>query len=84
MFRVGISTFGALSEAEIIGPVSDIADFDYSHIDTTSFHLNEEQVAKVLQGVFARIIKRGKLFIRTKLAGDDNGKADENFRDSMK
>ncbi|WP_219463546.1 aldo/keto reductase [Nonomuraea rhizosphaerae] len=65
-------------EAERV--VTDALEAGYRHIDTAAAYGNEEGVGRALR---ASGIAREKLFVTTKLANDDHGRAEEAFEESL-
>jgi diketogulonate reductase-like aldo/keto reductase len=80
---VGYGTF--LSAENITDLTIQAIDAGYRHIDTASLYNNEEQIGKALKEVFSsdRGIKRGDLFITTKLAPSEKYEPKEALKKSL-
>ncbi len=78
MPAIGLGTFGSdhVSPAEIAEAVIAAAGFGYRHFDCASVYGNEAQIGQALTEVMSAGVKRGELWITSKLWNDKHAEDD--------
>jgi diketogulonate reductase-like aldo/keto reductase len=78
MPAIGLGTFGSdhISPEEIATAVKGAVLAGYRHVDCASVYGNEDRIGAALQEVFARGIRRGEMWIASKLWNDKHAPED--------
>jgi diketogulonate reductase-like aldo/keto reductase len=75
---IGLGTFGSdrVSHSAVADAVRYAASIGYRHFDCASVYGNEEQIGRVLKGLFAEGFRRDEFWITSKLWNDKHGESD--------